>query len=251
VALPSADEVLAKYKESLGSPDAVQKVSTLVEKGTVEMEMPPPPGASPAGPTIVHRDAEIDRELPNKVLYLIHMPTNLSREGYDGFNAWVAGGFSREETAGERDVVQTKAEFFPALRFKETHSELKVDAVEKVGSHEAFRVSGLRQDGSGYDRIYVDTQTGLLLRLSTTLSSVLGSFPVEIDYDDYRDASGLKLAFTMREANPEGARVFTWNQIEYNGKIDGSAFNVPPPRQGPPEADRAPGGPLAGGPPSQ
>ncbi len=44
VVLPSLDDVFAKYQQAIGGMASVQKVSTLVQTGTVEMLVPNPPG---------------------------------------------------------------------------------------------------------------------------------------------------------------------------------------------------------------
>jgi hypothetical protein len=49
------------------------------------------------------------------------------------------------------------------------------------------------------ERLFFDTQTGLLLRKVTVVPTAGGNFPQEVDYDDYRDTgSGVKIPFTIR-----------------------------------------------------
>ena len=236
VVLPTVDEVMTKYTQSLGAADAVRKASTLVETGTVELELPNPPGTP--GPAKVGRvDAEVDRKAPDKVLYQVHIPSGVNMEGYDGSMAWLRMNAAREVTGGERTVMQVRAEFFPVLRFKDTHSRVTVDAIEQIGSHQAYRVSGLRQDGAGYDHFDVDSENGQLLHLSTYMISVLGSFPVNIDYSDYRDVNGLKFPFTVREVSPESDRTYRWDKISVNGTVEDAAFLKPAP---PPPAAASP-----------
>ena len=73
--------------------------------------------------------------------------------------------------------------------------------------------------------------------------SVLGSYPVNIEYSDYRDVSGLKLPFTMREVNPENDRTYRWDKIVVNGPVEDAVFTKPPSPPPPPPG----GGPAAGG----
>ncbi len=88
VVLPSVDEVMAKYAQSLGSADAVKKAATLVETGSVELEIPPPPGTP--GPAKMGRvDVEVNRKAPNKVFYKVNIPAGVNMEGYDGSMAWL------------------------------------------------------------------------------------------------------------------------------------------------------------------
>jgi photosynthetic reaction center cytochrome c subunit len=239
VVLPPVAEVMAKYIQSLGSADAVRKASTLVETGSVELEIPNPPG-TPGPPKVGRVDAEVDRKAPNKVLYQVHIASGVSVEGYDGSMAWLKMNAAREVTGGERTVMQERAEFFPVQRFKDTHSQVTVQAIETIGNRQAYRVSGLRQDAAGYDYFDVDSENGQLLHLSTYMVSVIGSFPVDIDYSDYREVNGLKLPFTVREASPEGERIYRWDKIVFNGPVDDSVFNkpAPPPPAAAPPAPR-------------
>jgi hypothetical protein len=171
------------------------------------------------------------------VLYQVHIPSGVNMEGYDGSMAWLRMNAAREVTGGERTVMQVRAEFFPVLRFKDTHSRVTVDAIEQIGNHQAYRVSGLRQDGAGYDHFDVDSENGPLLHLSTYMISVLGSFPVNMDYSDYRDVNGLKLPFTVREVSPESDRTYRWDKISVNGTVEDAAFLKPAP---PPPAAASP-----------
>src|SRR6185437_12591959 len=148
--------------------------------------------------------------------------------------SWLQAAFSRENTGGEKAVAQEGAEFIPGLKFQENHSRLKVDSIEKVGDREAYRVSGFRSDGTGFDRVYFDTQTGLLVRTVTYMNSVLGSFPIENDFEDYRPVSGIQIPYTNRYVSPEGNRTFKWEQVEINAPVDDAIFTRPPQPPPPP-----------------
>ena len=106
--------------------------------------------------------------------------------------------------------------------------------MEKIGGRDAYRVVGTRRDGSAIDRLYFDAQTGLLLRSYTTLQSVLGSFPEETNYDDYRAVGGLNVPFTMVFLSPEGNRTYKWSQVDLNVPVEDSRFTKPLPPPPPP-----------------
>ena len=234
--LPAFDDLLNKYQQALGGTSAIQKATSLSEKGTVEMAVPQPPGTPPGPPNIGHPAAEIYRRAPDKALVTIHLPANPSLEGFDGEKAWLSTSpaFVREETGGERAAVEEWAEFIPAMKFKESHSDIHVDAIEKVGDRDAYRVSGFKNDGFGLDRLYFDVQTGLLLQSTTSMNSVLGSYPLATKFEDYRDVNGLKVPFTVHELSPEGDKTFKWDQVDLNAPVDDSRFTQPLPKAPPP-----------------
>jgi photosynthetic reaction center cytochrome c subunit len=235
--LPPVEEVFSRYSEALGGTVSIQKTSTLVEKGTVEMLIPPPPpapGKPPTPPTMGNVPAELYRKAPDKGLLAVQFPTRQSLLGYDGTTGWLTFPITREDTGGELALLQEWAEFTPALNFKQNHSRVQVDALEKIGDRDAFRVVGLRADGSGVDRLYFDAQSGLLLRSLTTMNSVLGSFPEETNYDDYRDVSGLKVPFVIHLLSPEGTRTYRWDHVEVNTPVEDVRFAKPEPPTPPP-----------------
>jgi photosynthetic reaction center cytochrome c subunit len=230
-ALPSVDDVFGKYAQALGGDSAIDKVMSLVEKGTVEMLVPPPPqprGAPEIPPSMGTVPAEIDRKLPGKAVWSVQFPGRpASLEGTDGTIGWTSIPH-REETGGELALLQEFAEFPPGLKFRENHSKVLVDATEKIGDRDAYRVVGTRADGSALDILYFDAQTGLLLKSYTTMQSVLGGYPVETYYEDYRDVSGFKVPFTLRVLSPDGDRTYKWEQVDVNAPVEDSRFTLPP-----------------------
>ena len=237
-ALPTADDVFSKYAQALGGDAAVGKVKSLVEKGTVDMLVPAPPtppGAPPTAPAMGTVPAEIDRKLPGKAVVSVQFPGRPpTLEGDDGTIGWTTTPF-RENTGGELALQHESAEFPPGLKFRESHSKVQVDAKEKIGDRDVYRVVGTRSDGSALDILYFDANTGLLVRSYTTMQSILGGFPEETNYDDYRDVSGLKVPYTMVVKNPaDGDRTYKWTQVDVNVPVDDSRFTMPPPPPPPP-----------------
>jgi len=154
--------------------------------------------------------------------------------GYDGAIGW-HGTPLREDTGGELGLLKDLAEFPPAFKFRDDHTKVQVDAMEKIDGHDAYRVVGVRPDGSAVDRLYFDAQTGLLLRSYTTMQSVIGAFPEETNYDDYRDVTGVKIPYTVRVVSAEGNRTYKWAQVDANAPVDDSKFTKPLPPPPPPK----------------
>jgi photosynthetic reaction center cytochrome c subunit len=239
--LPAAEDVFAKYAQALGGNAAIGKITSLVQKGSVEMLVPAapaPPGTPPVPPAMGTVPAEFDRKIPGKQVMSVQFPGRPANMiGYDGVIGW-HGTPLREDTGGELGLLKELAEFPPALKFKDDHTKVQVDAMEKIDGHDAYRVVGVRPDGSAVDRLYFDAQTGLLLRSYTTMQSVLGAFPEETNYDDYRDVSGVKIPYTIRLVSAEGNRTYKWAQVDANTPVDDSKFTKPlPPPPAPRPAD--------------
>jgi len=226
--LPSVDDVLTKYIAALGGPDATLKVASLSEKGTIEMAFPNPPGVQ-GPPTVAQVPSEIYRKAPNKLVTVIHGKDGISQEGFDGKVGWRQfPGYVGEDTGGILAVLKRSAEIVPAVQAKTNYTALVVDAIEKIGDRSAYRMIGQRPNG--VDRLYFDTQTGLLIRLWTTMDTPLGSFPEELNFEDYRDVSGVKIPFTVHLASPQGDRIYKWSQVTVDGSVDDGVFAQPAPR---------------------
>jgi len=240
-ALPSADDVFAKYEQALGGKAAIDKVTTLVHKGMVEMLVPAPPvpqGAPPPPPPAMGSvPAELDIKSPMGVVSVQFPGRGPVMMGFDGTIGWTNAP-NREMTGDELLLVKGFGEKVPALDFRQQHIRVEVDAMEKIDGRDVYRVVGTRRIGiAALDRIYFDAQTGLLVRNYSSMQSVLGGFPEVTSYDDYRDVSGLKVPFTVRFESPEGNRTYKWSQVDANAPVDDSKFTRPAPPPPPRPAD--------------
>ena len=176
------------------------------------MLVPPPPGppGAPAPPPAMGTvPAEHYVKGMKGVLSVTFPGRPTVSMGYDGTIGWHNTPI-REDTGDELRLLVELGEKFPGLEFREEHTNVQVDAMEKIGDRDTYRVVGTRKDGFPVlDRLNFDAQTGLLLRSYTTMQSVIGSFPEETFYEDYRDVSGVKVAFTNRIVSAEGNRTST------------------------------------------
>jgi photosynthetic reaction center cytochrome c subunit len=76
-------------------------------------------------------------------------------------------------------------------------------------------------------KLYVDPQTGLLMRIVRYVDSALGRNPIRIDYSDYRDVAGIKQPFRWTVAQPQGRFSVQLDKIEVNVPVDDSLFAKP------------------------
>jgi photosynthetic reaction center cytochrome c subunit len=214
----SVDAIVAKYTDALGGAAAIQKITTLDEKGVEEM--------ASRGMKV---DVEEVRKAPNKAMLTVHMPNGAAMSrGYDGANGWHAFPGRPAEDLTWDDLVRAKqwASFIPGLNLKEDFVRAQAAGTEKIGDQEAYRVIGFRK-GGGRVMFYFDAQSGLLLRVSERIESPLGSLPQDTDYTDYRDVSGVKLPFTVTVVHVQGSTIYKWDQIQPNVSADDSRFEKP------------------------
>lgn len=238
--LPSAADIFSKYQQALGGQGAISKVTALTFKGTADMLVPPPPGppGTPAAPPAMGTvPAEHDVKGMKGVLSVTFPGRPTVSMGFDGTIGWHNTPI-REDTGDELRMLVELGEKFPGLEFQGDHTNVQVDAMEKIGDRDTYRVVGTRKEGFPViDRLNFDAQTGLLVRSYTTMQSVIGSFPEDTYYEDYRDVSGVKLPFTERVVSAEGNRTYKWAQVDANAPVEDAKFMKPAPPAPRPPAD--------------
>jgi hypothetical protein len=239
-ALPSVTSVFSEYQRALGGEAAVGKITALSFTGTADMLVPPPPAppGTPAPPPAMGTvPAEHYINGMKGVISVTFPGRPPVSTGFDGTIAWHNTPI-REDTGDERRMLVELGEKFPGLEFREDHTNVQVDAMEKIGDRDTYRVVGTRKEGFPViDRLNFDAQTGLLVRSYTTMQSVIGSFPEDTYYEDYRDVSGVKVAFTNRVVSAEGNRTYKWSQVDANMPADDAKFTKPVPPAPKPAAD--------------
>jgi photosynthetic reaction center cytochrome c subunit len=213
--LPDANKILDNYVRAVGGADAIRKISSRIQKGTVNF----------GG----HKFAiEIFTETSAKRASLMHLPNGDSITAYDGHDGWLAapGRPLREMSGADLDAAQVDADLRFPMDAKNIFSDLSVERKEKLGDREVYVLSGLRE-GQPPVQLYFDEQSGFLLRLVRYAESPLGRNPTQIDYSDYRGADGMKIPFQWTIARPGGRFTIQVDQVQQNVPIDAAKFAKP------------------------
>jgi hypothetical protein len=210
------DEILQKYTQALGGEAAIIEIKTRVDKGTLDV---------PA--RHMHSTIEIYRKAPDKIVSIVHTPRGDSSQGYNGSIGWQARGDEVEEVHGD-DLTHLKdsAALNPGWDLQKNYARVEVTSIAKSNGHDSYCVNASRATGAP-DQYYFDTQSGLLLRVSTQIDSPLGAIPQDTNYEDYRDVSGVKTPFVNRVVRAEGESIYKWGQIRANIPIEDSRFDKP------------------------
>lgn len=214
--LPAVDQILAKHVQALGGEDAIRKVSSRIEKGTITAfgghQFP----------------VEVFTKAPDKRVFVMHLPNGDSITAFDGHVGWIGapGRPVREMSGGELEGAKLDADFFFPLRLKEMFTKLESEQAVKIGDHEVNVVSGFA-DNQPVLRLYFDMQSGLLLRSVRYAESPLGRNPTRIDYADYRKEGGVKIPFRWTVARTSGRFTIQLTEVEQDIPIDDGRFSKP------------------------
>jgi hypothetical protein len=216
-ALPPADQLLDKYLAALGGTDALQKISTRVQKGTV---------TAFGGERF---PVEIYSKGPDRRVSIMHLKGGDSVTGFDGKQGWLGvPGRTHMMSAAENAAARVDADLYFAAHLKTMFQKFTVDAGKKIDGHSAYLVS-CQNEGLPPLQLYFDQQSGLLLRLVRYAETPLGRNPTQIDYADYRDAGGVKVPFRWTLARPDNRFTIQVDQIQHNIPVDDAKFVAPPP----------------------
>jgi hypothetical protein len=76
-------------------------------------------------------------------------------------------------------------------------------------------------------KFYFDKQSGLLLRQVRYADTPIGLNPIQIDYEDYRVVSGVRMPFKVTVTWTDGRSIFALNEMRANAAVDAGRFAKP------------------------
>lgn len=216
-AMPTADQILAKFAQAAGGEGAIQKVSSAVAKGTV------------TGPGGQQSPVEIFSKAPDKYRRVSHTPKGEIVVVYDGHNAWMEspGQQPREITGGELAAIKLDADMDLPANLKQTFSRFRVIRPEQIDGHEAYVLLGFNP-GQAPVRLSFDAQSGMLVRIETFTPTPLGSNPMQLDYSDFRSPGGVGTPFRETISQPGFSYTIQFSQVQQNAPVSESEFAKPP-----------------------
>jgi hypothetical protein len=217
VSLPSADQLLDKYLSAIGGTDALQKITSRVQKGTLTAF-----GGQ-------HFAVDVYSKAPDKRVSIMHLQGGDSVTGFDGRQGWLSvPGRVHTMSAAENDAARIDADLYFPAHLKALYQKFSVDSGEKIDGHDTYLVTG-GTEGQPPLRLYLDKESGLLLRLVRYAETPLGRNPTQIDYADYRDANGVKVPFRWALARPGNRFTIQVEQQQQSVPVDDAKFAPPPP----------------------
>ena len=100
--------------------------------------------------------------------------------------------------------------------------------IEKVRDRDAYLVIGF-PEGDTPERLYFDKETGLLVRKTVVVPTALGDYPIQIDFDDYRAAGGVKVPYLVRTTSisPAEDMIIHVEKVQNNPPLDSNKFAKP------------------------
>src|ERR1044072_7414797 len=191
----SVDTILDNYVKALGGKAALGKIKThMIKARRIEAD----------GKTIETEDVYL--KAPNRSLMVTAYGKYLVTEGYDGVKAWKTGDGENIALYGEEaEQIKREAELFDVSNIRSLYAQMVFGTTDKIKGREVYviRATPIAGGATGQrERLYFDTQTGLLVRRTASIMTVLGVFQFQVDYEDYNAFDGVKIPMTTRWSMP-------------------------------------------------
>ncbi len=173
---------------------------------------------------------DISQGAPDKFHITATTPTGAFERGFNGSVGWEKGPQGvRALAPAEVAQLQNSIGLLRHIRLKEQFTSMRARGTQLIGDRPTYVVIGTTADNR-QERLFFDTQTGLLLRRISYMATLLGLIPEQIDFEDYRDVDGVKFPFTVRVSsievgNPVSTRTFS--EMKLNAPVDDAKFNMP------------------------
>ena len=210
---PTADEIVVNYIAAVGGAEAMKKITSRVETGSIIVSGNSTP-------------IQVITKAPNKRISITEMSaSNHSITAFDGTSGWLGstGHAARDMSAAESGAAGLDAEFYLPLRLKEIFPQLRRGRSEQIAGVDCVTLNGA---GPGLPsvRLYFDAKTGLLVRLVRYAETPVGRNPTQIDYADYRDAGGVKIPFRWTLARTNGRFTIQISDVKSNVDVPDEKF---------------------------
>jgi outer membrane lipoprotein-sorting protein len=131
---------------------------------------------------------------------------------------------TQEESGG----AQMDADLDLPAHLSGMFTNFEVSEGETIDGRATWLVIGQRE-GKPDVRLFLDKQSGLLLRLVRYTDSPLGLNPLQIDFADYRDSGGVNIPFRWTQVRPGNHFTIQIESVEPNVPLDDAKFAPPPP----------------------
>jgi hypothetical protein len=211
---PSVEAILAKYERAVSVPRANKGLKPSLYIRAIRIE---PDGAT--------EKEEIWQKPGKLVISTFYPPSYTVTEGFDGTSAWKK---SNTDVIAlkpdEIEQVRRTAELFAAPDLKIIYPRLEFGTLEKINGRDVYALRATSESGA-LERLFFDVKSGLLVRRTASLPTILGAFVYQVDYNDYKSFGGVKLPFTTRVAMPGISFTRKIIRVQINSVFDDSKFN--------------------------
>ena len=215
--LPKAETILDKYVDATGGKAAYGKLHNEVSTGTMEM------GAMGIKGTITVYGAE-----PAKSYTEIEIPgVGKIQEGYDGTVAWSLSAIqgAHLKQGGEKAQAVYTAQFHTE-DWKSLYKKMETLGVASIDGKDCYKVLVTPVEGPAMTQ-YFDKESGLMVRMTLTVTTPMGDIDAESDISDYRKEGDVLVPHKTTQTAAGQTFTLTMDSVKYNTDIPKDRFDLP------------------------
>jgi hypothetical protein len=218
--LPKAETLIQKMNEANGSAEAAAKQQSRFSAGKMSL---PKMGVELTQTTWAER--------PNKN-YAVMESAALGKmeSGCDGTTVWENSAMTGPSVkkGPERAMMLREADFDSWQNWKKYYKSATTTGPDSVSGQATWKIEMVPLEGIP-ETIWVDQATGLLLKTSMKVQSEMGEVPIEVFFEDYREACGTKMPFRTRQVMMGGMQemVITTDSVACNPAVPKDRFALP------------------------
>ncbi len=218
-ALPSAKEVLDRHVTAIGGRDAVNAVSSIQQKGTLEL--------AAMG---ISAELTLAMAKPNKMAMNMSIPgMGEMQQGFNGEIGWDNNPMQGPRLAEGEELANRKesASFDESFGIYDADKFTSMEVVEKTmyAGEEAYKLKLVRKTGRPSHE-YFSVASGLRIGSQSTAVSPMGEIEINAVMSDYKQFGALKMPTKMAQSQAGNDISMTFTEITFNTVKD-DAFALP------------------------
>jgi outer membrane lipoprotein-sorting protein len=225
----TADEIIEKHLAATGGRAALGKLTSRAAKGSIII-------GTQVGD--LAGTLEVYSKVPNKSRTFVKLDLSklgvgevISDQRFDGTTGYQIDTFNgnREITGGQLDAMKNGAFPTPLLSYKENGVSASLLEREKVGDKQAYVLLFTPKVGPAM-RAFIDAQSFMVVKTVMTVNvpQVGGDIEQVVEFSDFRDVDGVKVAFVTTSTNSLQTIKATITEVKHNIEIDDASFVRPP-----------------------
>jgi hypothetical protein len=221
---PSIDAVLDRYIDAVGGAARLKGLTSFIAEGMYSgyddfEEFP----------------VQVFASVPNRRTTILRSQYGDTTTTFDGRSGWQASPIESKPlpvvalTGGNLEGTGLEAELSFPGQIKQVLTNWVVGPLTAIGDRQTRIVQGKKASGTPI-KLYFDEETGLLVRVVRySTQSPVGRVPTQVDFEDYREVSGIKVPFKWTSIWTNGRTVYQLKNVQINPAIPAARFARPVP----------------------
>ena len=221
---PSVDDVLDRYIDAVGGATQLNGLTTIIAEGTYS-----------GFDDFDEYPVQVFAQAPNQRTTILHSQYGDITTTFDGQSGWVASPIETKPapviamTGGNLEGLALEAELSFPGQITQVLTDWIPGPLTEIGDREARILQGRDATGAPV-KLYFDVESGLLVRLVRYSSqSPVGRVPTQVDFEDYRDVSGIWFPFKSTSTWTNGRTIYQLTNVQVNPTIPAARFARPVP----------------------